>query len=159
VRALTLTQPWASLIAVGAKRLETRAWRTDYTGPLAIHASKEIVFSDSLKPEFIVALGAPLPLPDSGLWRYSAALWSSSIVCVVNLVGCVRTEHADRIPGVALTDQERRFGNFTRGRWALILRDVQPLQFPVRCSGSQGLWDLPVSVADQIEKQLKVVAL
>lgn len=35
---LTLHQPWASLIAVGAKTIETRGWSTDYRGPLAIHA-------------------------------------------------------------------------------------------------------------------------
>jgi activating signal cointegrator 1 len=40
VKALTLHQPWASLIAVGAKRIETRNWATDYRGPLAIHASR-----------------------------------------------------------------------------------------------------------------------
>lgn len=40
VRALTLWQPWASLVAVGAKTIETRGWSTDYRGPLLIHAAK-----------------------------------------------------------------------------------------------------------------------
>lgn len=40
MKALTLWQPWASLIAVGAKTIETRSWSTKYRGPLAIHASK-----------------------------------------------------------------------------------------------------------------------
>jgi activating signal cointegrator 1 len=40
VKALTLTQPWASLVAVGAKVIETRSWSTSYRGPLAIHAAK-----------------------------------------------------------------------------------------------------------------------
>src|SRR2546427_534687 len=39
VKALTLTAPWAHLIAAGAKRIETRSWRTDYRGQLAIHAA------------------------------------------------------------------------------------------------------------------------
>lgn len=38
MKAITLHQPWASLIAVGAKRIETRSWSTRYRGPLAIHA-------------------------------------------------------------------------------------------------------------------------
>lgn len=42
MRALTLHQPWASLIAVGAKSIETRSWRTNYRGPLAIHAGKRV---------------------------------------------------------------------------------------------------------------------
>lgn len=40
MKCLTLTQPWATLVAIGAKSIETRSWRTRYTGPLAIHAAK-----------------------------------------------------------------------------------------------------------------------
>lgn len=40
MKALSLWQPWATLIAVGAKTFETRSWSTDYRGPLLIHASK-----------------------------------------------------------------------------------------------------------------------
>lgn len=40
MKALTLTQPYATLVAIGEKRLETRSWRTSYRGPLAIHAAK-----------------------------------------------------------------------------------------------------------------------
>ncbi|MDE2685986.1 MAG: ASCH domain-containing protein [Chloroflexota bacterium] len=40
IRALSLRQPWASMVADGRKTIETRTWRTNYRGPLAIHASK-----------------------------------------------------------------------------------------------------------------------
>lgn len=40
MKTLTLWQPWASLIALGMKRIETRPWTTKYRGPLAIHAGK-----------------------------------------------------------------------------------------------------------------------
>jgi activating signal cointegrator 1 len=40
MKALTLLQPWASLVAAGLKTIETRSWSTRYRGPLAIHASK-----------------------------------------------------------------------------------------------------------------------
>lgn len=39
MKALSLRQPWASLIAEGRKTIETRTWHTHYRGPLAIHAS------------------------------------------------------------------------------------------------------------------------
>jgi hypothetical protein len=42
VKALSLWQPWASLIAVGAKTIETRGWSTTYRGPLLIHAARKI---------------------------------------------------------------------------------------------------------------------
>jgi len=40
MKALSLWQPWASLIALDVKRIETRGWSTKYRGPLAIHAGK-----------------------------------------------------------------------------------------------------------------------
>ena len=40
MKALSLTQPWATLIAVGAKRIETRSWYTAHRGLIAIHAAK-----------------------------------------------------------------------------------------------------------------------
>ena len=39
MKALSLRQPWASMIADGRKTIETRTWRTHYRGALAIHAS------------------------------------------------------------------------------------------------------------------------
>lgn len=38
MKALTIHQPWAQLIALGAKTIETRSWSTRYRGPIAIHA-------------------------------------------------------------------------------------------------------------------------
>lgn len=38
MRGLTLHQPWASLVGLGVKTIETRSWSTAYRGPLAIHA-------------------------------------------------------------------------------------------------------------------------
>jgi len=43
MKALSLWQPWASAIALGSKRIETRGWATSYRGPLAIHAAKRCV--------------------------------------------------------------------------------------------------------------------
>jgi hypothetical protein len=40
MKAITVRQPWAELIASGAKRVENRTWRTRYRGPLLIHAAK-----------------------------------------------------------------------------------------------------------------------
>lgn len=40
LRALSVKQPWANLIASGEKTIETRTWTTDYRGPLLIVSSK-----------------------------------------------------------------------------------------------------------------------
>lgn len=39
MKAITLHQPWATLISLGVKSIETRSWSTSYRGPLAIHAA------------------------------------------------------------------------------------------------------------------------
>ena len=40
IKALTISQPYASLIARGEKWIENRHWPTNYRGRLAIHAGK-----------------------------------------------------------------------------------------------------------------------
>src|SRR5262249_6870381 len=40
MKAISLWQPWASLMAVSAKKIEPRHWQTDYRGLVAIHAAK-----------------------------------------------------------------------------------------------------------------------
>ena len=40
MKALSMTQPWASLVAIGQKKIETRSWRTPYRGLLAIQGAK-----------------------------------------------------------------------------------------------------------------------
>jgi len=41
MKALSVKQPWANLIAFGAKTIETRTKITNYRGPLLIVSSKE----------------------------------------------------------------------------------------------------------------------
>ena len=43
MKAITVWQPWASLLVSGRKRYETRSWATSYRGPIAIHAAKRPV--------------------------------------------------------------------------------------------------------------------
>lgn len=42
MKAITLWQPWATLIALGAKTIETRSWSTSHRGPIAIHAAQRV---------------------------------------------------------------------------------------------------------------------
>ena len=38
MKALTLKQPWATLVAEGIKQYEFRSWKTNYRGKILIHA-------------------------------------------------------------------------------------------------------------------------
>lgn len=42
MKALSIKQPWAYLIAAGFKDIENRSWKTNYRGKFLIHASKNI---------------------------------------------------------------------------------------------------------------------
>lgn len=133
MRALTLWQPWATLIAIGAKTMETRHWATAYRGPLLIHAGKTCApWQDD--PPFARLVRAALEA--AGL-DASAPLPAGSLLAVVTVAGCVPVELALPSP------QERRFGNFTAGRYAWLLADVRPFD-PIAAPGKQGLWECPV---------------
>lgn len=89
MKALTLWQPWASLVAVGAKTIETRSWRTSYRGRLAIHAAKAAS----------VEAGAFLLSHEcwSALWPDRRALDAphlvrGAVIATCELVDCVPTD-------------------------------------------------------------------
>jgi len=46
IKALSIRQPWADLVACGQKTIETRTWATKYRGWLLICASKDKDYSD-----------------------------------------------------------------------------------------------------------------
>ncbi|MFL5313070.1 MAG: ASCH domain-containing protein [Myxococcales bacterium] len=162
MKGLTLTQPWASLVAAGVKTIETRSWRSDYRGPIAIHAAKGLAglrgswpcaganptldelgeFVDS-QPRMLDAL-----LDEYGQFFRAGELPRGAIVAVAVLVDIVSTSDA---LGFDFIDDELPFGNFAPGRWAWVMSDVKPIKPPVEIpSGAvrnyRGLWDVPTLV-------------
>ena len=43
MKAITVWQPWATLLATGKKKCETRSWKTNYRGEVLIHAGRKNV--------------------------------------------------------------------------------------------------------------------
>lgn len=142
IKALTLHQPWATLIAVGAKRIETRSWGTNYRGLLAIHAGKNPAYFDLINTEpFSSVLNAADALDNH--------LPTGAIVAICELVGVDRFgAWIDRKPMLwqkgryqfELSDQERAFGDYSIGRYGLFLANIRRID-PIPCRGAQGLWD------------------
>ena len=123
MKAITLHQPYATLIALGIKRIETRSWPTSYRGALAIHAGKQC--DDEAVTYFAEEMGyADLP--------------SGVVVATANLVNVVPTVSREWIP---IFEDQFEYGDFIPGRFAWILDDVQPLPIPVPARGKQGLWN------------------
>ena len=42
MKALTIKEPWASLIINGYKKYKFRSWKTHYRGKILIHTSQKI---------------------------------------------------------------------------------------------------------------------
>lgn len=145
MRAISLWQPWATLIAIGAKKIETRSWGTDYRGPIAIHAAKKsdsenrwLVHEEAFRSALIAADVLPtLPL--------------GVIVAVAELVACVEIHSTPqffqgfdgRIIDIPPAQPERSFGDYTPGRFAWVLDKVRPLTTPIAWRGSQKWFNVP----------------
>jgi len=136
VKALSLTQPWASLVATGAKKIETRSWRTDYRGPLAIHASAEFPREARLlcftEPFYSALKKANL----NANHRPEKVLSLGAIVAVCELAD-VQVITAANVPG----EPEGSFGEYRPGRFMWVLENVRRLPRPIPAKGSLGLWE------------------
>ena len=148
MKCLTLTQPWASLVAFGYKSIETRSWSTPYRGPLAIHAAKGFPADAKdlcVAHRVIDALGPHFPESDS--MSLAKHLPLGCVVATCNLVDCLPTVSVGRLSGVFEeypdldTETERLFGNYDPGRYGWVLEDIKRIVVPVPAKGSLGLWE------------------
>lgn len=136
MKALTICEPWATLIADGHKRVENRTWRTTHRGPLAIHAGKSLARYTELAraPDaFRARYGVPLPA--------RATLRPGAVLAIATLEDVV-----------TLTDLVDGFGwhRFAEGPWCWLLCDVRPLPVPLPWSGQQMLWNIPDNVLGEL---------
>lgn len=136
MKAISLWQPWATLIALEAKRIETRHWQAPawLSGQrIAIHAAKreselwlcgEDYFADALN-----CTADELPL--------------GAIVCTAMLDRSVPMTFEGIAQLVRQCPAEHAFGNYAVGRYAWIFRDVVSMPEPVPFRGRQGIFDVP----------------
>ena len=132
--ALTISQPFADLIASGEKWVENRSWATKYRGWLAIHAGRGAQFLTRRQLEK-VATGA--------------------VVAVAHLVACVDVLAMKRgqafpelydyaIDGRRLSEAAVLNHRHTQGRIAWVLGGVRQLREPCPARGARGLWQWEV---------------
>lgn len=161
MKAITLWQPWASLVGLGEKKIETRSWLTKYRGPLAIHAAatcKKSYMDLAWQEPFYSAL---LPLHKSNPTNLTLKDVINcplmSIIAICNLVDCfeIRTVRPVKRNGemvmtafleagnrlVEVSGNELVFGDYTPGRYAWILSEIKLLETPVPAKGKQRLWN------------------
>ena len=148
MKALTLFQPWATLVAMGEKRIESRGWATKYRGPLIIHAGKQDKFINPKNGNYI--LGAN-PFNILNLLRIDQdALPLGSIVAICNLIEVKEVDQEDWTPARygwkygahewPGTYQEYKLGDYRPGRFMWFLDDIRPVGL-IPYQGKQGLWE------------------
>jgi hypothetical protein len=163
LKALTLIQPWASLVAVGAKCIETRSWPTNYRGLVAIHAGKSwdempmLYFLHDSAPELDPDIKAMVAALSSAGYVYPwDMLPRGAIVAVAEIVDCQRVtaENTPPAPELYFGDYSDEFSK--RGRYAWHLANVRRLPEPIPCRGAQQLWTVPEDVAMMVNNMLEI---
>jgi hypothetical protein len=148
MKCISLWQPWASLLAHGQKKIETRSWALPGPLPrvLAVHAAKR--WNRELDE---VARTEPFArcLREAGV-RCPSDMPLGVVVGVVRVVEVVNTViltgeryHAPCLGWKLLRDSpnEARFGDYAYGRYGWVCDQFFPLPEPQTCTGRQGVFD------------------
>jgi activating signal cointegrator 1 len=143
MRALTIIQPFAELIALQAKRCENRTWATNYRGLLAIHAGKSRRYQGEDVREI-----AENYLLSGEMLAFGA------IIAVARLVDCVQVS-SGKERAASIERLGERFAwmhdhEHAEGPWCFVLRDVRRVG-PIECNGAQGLWMPPPDIVAELQ--------
>jgi len=144
MKALTLTQPWASLVMYSAKLFETRSWSTAYRGPLFIHSALKF-------PKDAKELCGEEPFCSGLINNRPEALPLGKLLSLVELVEVYETKHA--VAHGIVQGVELLLGNYEPGRYAWKLRWIAILSEPIHCKGALGLWNLPPEIEAMVRGQ------
>lgn len=154
MKAITLWQPWASLLACGAKKFETRSWATNYRGPIALHAAQKPFNTDIYLDRELHIFAEALCLPD--IYSFESLPYGC-VIATAEMVECWKitdrghtlgSQHAARIEGGKyggktniVEGKEILFGDWTPGRYAWEFKNMMLLPKPIPAKGKQGLWN------------------
>lgn len=135
MRALTIWQPHATMLATGMRNIETRGWET---GPLLIHASKKLDsgLNVSLAADLLSFNDYARDLTHDAR-KLCDMPWNDTNGCVL---AYARLADCYPIPKPTGTELDLIFGGFGDGRWGFELAEVVTLRKPVPARGAQGLW-------------------
>lgn len=165
MKALTIWQPWASLLACGAKQYETRSWATKYRGPIAIHAAikdpcKLPLLGKGAFERFIQQEIDAERCPSWSIMPRGKIIATAELVNVWHIVyhpgpdvnkarhidigaeSLIEDKHDPHFGDYFVpTEKEIALGDWTPGRYAWEFANVKILPEPIPAKGKQGLWN------------------
>jgi len=156
IQAITLHQPWASLVALRLKRYETRSWAPPAgVNYLAIHAGLHCDLDALSGQAFRNAFGIPHHFTRAELQEFvGGVIPLGGIVCIAKLGKAVAT--TGRMPDGCRRRDEYLFGDFSMGKFAWPL-DVQIVcSPPIQCRGHQRIWSLPDDIHTVLVNHIQV---
>jgi activating signal cointegrator 1 len=138
MKVLSMIQPWASLFLLGESLFETRTWKTNYRGPLAIHTSQK-VDNAVLNHKAIQFL-----LSKHGYSK--EAIPTGVIIGIVELINCIKVieDHqtwAVLEDGRMVSGNAYILGDYKLGNYAWEVRDRKLLDTFIPAKGQLGLWE------------------
>lgn len=144
MKAISLIQPYATLIMLGYKALETRSWQTSHRGNLVIHASAG-------KPDWARQVCETDFYIRAALDKHGLSFADLPRGAVLGTVG-VRGMHViDQQLISRLSPMELACGDYRMpGRFAWELFAPVALPAPIACRGALSVWEVPQEVAVQI---------
>ena len=130
MKVLSLTEPYATLIKMGIKTIETRSWKTNYRGELYIHASSTKIPKEYRNNLELMALVSKEEL------NYG------NIIVKCRLTDCIKMD--DEYINTIKEKDKNNFitGVYESGRYAWILEDIEVLSSPIKVKGHLGIWNL-----------------
>lgn len=140
MKALTVWQPWASLIAWPLKPVENRTWGASWVlgKRIAIHAGNK--YDEDAALQLSVR---PSPVPAV---VQLARKVRGAIVCTAVVDRFIRDEDLITFPA--------EIDEWFCGPIGWVLRDIQKFE-PVPARGAQGLWDVPAEVLARIPERAR----
>lgn len=150
MKAITIIQPWATLLAIGAKQNETSGWATKHRGPVAIHAGKKTDKAACRREPIQIALAAhgyaEQNLPTGAL----VAIGRFCSDCRQSME--TRPDGYELDDGILISSPEADFGDFGPGRFAWSMTNVNQLPDPIPAKGQLGLWnfDMPEQIRGNV---------
>jgi hypothetical protein len=144
MKAISLIQPYATLIIMGYKQLETRSWQTSHRGNLAIHASAG-------KPDWAREVAERDPYIKRALDKHGLTFDALPRGAVIGTVGVRGMLPIDKNLVSRLSPLEFACGDYSMpGRFAWELFSAVPLDKPITCRGALSVWEVPTEVVQQI---------
>lgn len=128
MKVISLKEPFATLIKEKKKLVETRSWKTNYRGPLYIHASLTRSTLNENNKDFI-------------LLTKNLSYQPGYIICKCNLKDCIYMTE-EYIEDMKKNHyQEFICGDYKVGRYAWILDNIEVLDNPIPAKGKLNIWN------------------